>query len=265
MKVAILGSNGFVGKSLCKLLDNKFQIIPVNRQTLDLTNYLQVDNWLKTVQPDVVVNCASQGGKQALSKKEINYNEFQNNLAIFLNFYNSNHTKKFINIGSGAEFDLSNNIDNYDESKILDAIPIDSYSYSKNVIARMILDKPNFYTIRLFGCFGNLEDDFRLLKKVSQVPKLDLVDRYFDYISVSDLAIILENYIVHEKLPKDINCVYKNKLKLSYVVNLFKQYHRLNTIIEIIETSKKNYTGSSTKLDNLGIFLEGLESGIAQY
>jgi len=265
MKVAILGSNGFVGKSLHNLLQDKFNIIPVTRQTLNLTIFHEVDNWLKLESPDVIINCATAGGKQALSKQEVNYNELQNNLAIFLNFYNSPYTKKFINVGSGAEFEKTNNIENIDESKIFEIIPIDSYSYSKNLISRLVLEKSNFYTLRLFGCFGNLESEFRLFKRLSVVDNIDIVDRYFDYISITDFKLILEYYIRYQFLPKDMNCVYKAKFKLSEIVKHFINVHKLKTTVNIVETSKLNYTGSSYKLDNLGIFLEGLDSGIERY
>ncbi len=265
MKVAILGSNGFVGKSLCHIFKDKFTIIPVTRLDLNLTNFNEVDSWLNKCAPDIIVNCATAGGKQALSKQEVNYSELQNNLTIFLNFYNNKKTKKFINVGSGAEFEKSRDLSNIKEDEILNICPVDTYSYSKNIISRLVLNRENFYTLRLFGCFGKFEPDFRLFKKLNESISIELIDRYFDYISVKDYANIVEYYILNQGLPKDVNCVYKEKNKLSTIVDKFIDIHKLRTEVVIKSTTNENYTGNADRLNRLGIYLEGLESGIKKY
>ena len=46
MKILITGTNGYVGKSLCHGL-NDYNITGINRKICDLTNFDQVNNFLK--------------------------------------------------------------------------------------------------------------------------------------------------------------------------------------------------------------------------
>ena len=88
MIIAILGSNGYLGKFLTNRLslDQSVTVIPVNKQTIDLTNYTSVLNFLQANNIDTVINCAVAGGN--LQINDVNYKVLQDNLNIFLNFYN---------------------------------------------------------------------------------------------------------------------------------------------------------------------------------
>jgi nucleoside-diphosphate-sugar epimerase len=263
MKVAILGSNGFLGNYFTKNLSSDYDLIPVSRQVLDLTDSIKVKEWLEINTPDVIINCAINGGKLTLKEKV--YDDIQKNLIIFLNFYNnSKYFKKYINIGSGAEFNIFNSINNAKEEDILHSFPTDSYSYSKNIISRLVLEKPNFYTLRIFGCFDSLEPDYRLLKKFSSVS-LQLFDRKFDYISASDLCKIVDYYINNDELIKDINCVYSEKFMLSDILSKFNNYKKIKIPINVIGINDLNYTGDSSKLETLKINLDGLDLGLQKY
>lgn len=258
MKIVILGAGGFLGKCILKYLKN-YNLIAITRKELNLLNYFEVQTWLVNNEPDIIINCAIAGG----TKSGINLQSFddvKNNVSVFLNFYNnSQYFSKFINIGSGAEFDLDTDIDNFTEDKILNVIPKDSYGYSKNLISRLVLEKPNFYTLRLFGCFDNLEPNYRLFKKLLNSEKIIIKDRKFDYISAEDFCKILEFYIENNDLIKDINCVYQNKLWLNEILNKF------NIQFVCDEINLLNYTGNGDKLKTLNINFEGLDAGIKKY
>jgi nucleoside-diphosphate-sugar epimerase len=256
MKIAVLGSNGFLGNYICQNL--KHDVIPINRCNLNLNDFESVKQWLIDVSPDVIVNCATSGGKASLG--ETNYQDIQNNLSVFLNFFNnSQYVRKFINIGSGAEFDIDNNINQVKEAEILNVLPKDSYGYSKNIISRILLEKNNFYTLRLFGCFDKSEPDFRLFKKFLASSDFCLSDRQFDYISAEDFLLILDYFIVNNPKVRDINCVYPNKLYLSEILDKF------NKEFKILKTDLKNYTGNGDRLLSLNIPLKGLDYGIKKY
>ena len=258
MKVAVLGAGGFVGSIIVNYLQSKnYQVLPITRRELDLTNYTSVQEWLIKNKPYAIVNCATAGGKQRMGDARLD--DVQNNLTIFLNFYNnSQHFDKFINVGSGAEFDHSLNVDRAKESDILSVFPADGYSYSKNIIARLVLEKENFYTLRLFGCFDSTDPNFRLFKRFLNNEPLDLVDRQFDFFSAQDFCRVLTHYLNTEAEHRDINCVYKDKLYLSEILNKFKP-------VEITKTTDKNYTGDGSKLAKLRIPLIGLDESIRNY
>lgn len=264
MKVAILGAGGYLGKYLVKHLEPVYKVLPLSRDNIDLTNFVDVRDWLKTNRPDVVVHCAVAGGKQTVNGKI--YEDVQNNLNVFLNFYNnSQYFGKFINVGSGSEFDSRYSIDLALEEDIVKAFPAESYAYSKNLISRLVLEKDNFFTLRLFGCFDHSEPDFRLLKKFINSKVFDFYDRKFDYISASDFCKIVRHYVDSVPIHKDMNCVYKDKFYLSEILTKFKTLHHIPTELKIEGINILNYTGSSSKLESLGLALDGLDLGLTHY
>jgi dTDP-4-dehydrorhamnose reductase len=265
MKVAVLGANGFLGKFLTKQLTaDGYEVLPVSRYTVNLNSHSDVQHWLKVNTPDAVINCATAGGKAKLH--EIIYEDLHNNLSVFMNFYNnSNLFGKFINVGSGAEFDMTRNLDNIKEQEILSSSPKSSYGYSKNIIARLVLEKTNFYTLRLFGCFDASEPNFRLLRKALLQPTVDIVNKKFDYISARDFYQVVKYYLNNQVAVKDINCVYPKKIWLPKIVEKLKEYQKLNLKINVVAESDIHYTGNGYQLEKLGLPLEGLDIGLKNY
>lgn len=265
MKIAVLGANGYIGKYLSNSLAmDSLTVIPITRQTLDLANFQQVQSWLQSVQPNVIINCATATGH--FQTTDFVYHDVQNNLDIFLNFYNNSHLfDQFINVGSGAEFDRTLNIDNISESAIFTRQPKDSYGYSKNIIARLCAEKENFSTLRLFGCFNANEPAHRLFQKFAKQPTVDLIDRYVDYISLDDFCIIIKQCLTNITIHKDVNCVYPEKYLLSEIFSLFQDIHKINTHMNIVNTDLKNYTGSADQISELNLPLRGFIQGIKDY
>jgi len=264
MKIAVLGSRGYLGSYISnRLISKKYDVLPITREDLDLTNYSAVVNWLTQNRPNIIINCAIAGRNNLT---DISYSAIQNNLGIFLNFFNnSQYFDRFINIGSGAEFDMITDIDHANENDILKITPAESYAYSKNIISRLVLEKDNFYTIRLFGCFDFSEPSNRLLKKISSNDFVEINDRQFDYVSASDLFHLLEFYLNNDNLIKDINCVYPKKILLSELIEKFISIHNIKRNFNISSTLGKTYTGSSTNLESLNLNLEGLDIGLKFY
>lgn len=260
MKIAILGARGFLGSYLTKHFSSRgHTVFPVTRETVNLESFYDVDFWLSKHSPDVIVNCAISGGGSKVN--DINYSDVQRDLTIFLNFYNNPRVKKYINIGSGAEFDRRNPIVNELEEAILFSRPLESYGFTKNTISRMCLGKENFYTIRLFGCFDKSEPDIRLFKRYLSDPGILIEDKFFDYVSASDFAKVVEAYCRQHDWPKDINCVYKEKYKLSSILMKLKP----GTPPNVTESLGRSYTGAGHKLAGLTIQLDGLEKGLKDY
>jgi GDP-L-fucose synthase len=258
-KIAILGGNGFLGNCFAQKLPEKyFEILPVTRKDVDLRSYLDVKNWCEKNKPDYIINCATAG-----NKKSFNYydeEEFQNNLDIFLNVINYGRYKKIINIGSGAEFDLTCNIDRVEEGDIFYRYPKDSYGYSKNKISRISVELDNAYILRVFGCFDHTEPNFRLFAKHLNGDLKSIDDREFDYISADDLTKILLEVIFNDNIPRDINCVYREKLYLSDILNRVSL-----SPFKINSVSEKNYTASGKLLSSLNLDLIGLDRSIQNY
>jgi dTDP-4-dehydrorhamnose reductase len=257
MRIAVLGANGFLGKFITSQLTAKgYNVHPVTRKDVDLTNFFSVTRWLEDLEPYAIINCATA---PAIGVDVCSYDDIQNNLNIFLNFYNNGHNfTKFINVGSGAEFDRRLDINRATEDSVLLAHPKDSYGYSKNVMSRLSFRHEKFYTLRLFGCFHPTEPEFRLFNRVARGEDVKVVDRQFDYFSARDFLVVLEHYLNNDVYFRDINCVYEEKLYLSQVLNKIKP-------VEVTGENPLNYTGNGRKLAGLNLPLLGLDESIKEY
>lgn len=262
MKIAVLGSRGFVGSSITNFFKLKCNVTPITRDTLDLLNPIVVKDFLKEQKFDVIINCA------AIMTDNNSIFDARNNLGIFLNFYNNaTYFGKFINTGSGAEFDREQNIDHVPEELIFSRLPKDSYGFGQNVKSRLCYEKENFYTLRIFNCFGNKEQKTRLFPRIlennSEIKITN--DRYFDYFSVHDLLTLTDHCIENNWTIKDCNCSYETKYKISEVAKLFCRLHNTDKKVQIESDSQTNYTGDYKKIKSLNVNLLGLEKGLEYY
>jgi len=88
MSVLVLGSTGFIGKSLMKRLEKEpVKVTGVSRSTgVDLLDYKQVSDCIASVRPDVIYNVASHGGSLHYVKKYA-ASVYSDNLQMGLNLY----------------------------------------------------------------------------------------------------------------------------------------------------------------------------------
>lgn len=261
MKIAVLGARGFVGRNVADHLNQSHQVTYVTRDTLDLLDPVVVKDFLKSNLFDVVVNCAS------MMTDNNSIVDARNNLGMFMNCYdNSQYYGKFINTGSGAELDRDFNLWLADESLLFNRMPKDSYGWGQNMKSRLCYHKENFYTIRIFNCFGFGEIPTRIFPRFIKEDYLEISnDRYFDYFSIQDLCKVVDHCIENTWNHKDVNAVYKEKNKISQVLGMFCALNKLEPNFKVVSVSENNYTGSSARLDTLGIKLDGLAEGLREY
>jgi GDP-L-fucose synthase len=261
MKIAILGSRGFVGRNIASHLSETHEVTGVTRDTLNMLDPIAVKKFLEDNLFDVVINCA------AVMTNDETLHDARNNLGMFMNFYNNSDLfGKFINTASGAEFDRTTDIDGLLESVIFNRMPRDSYGFGQNVKSRLCVDKDNFYNIRIFNCFGYGELPSRIFPRFIAQKQMEITnDRYFDYFSIQDLCRVVDHCIDNDWPIKDVNAVYPDKHKISEVLALFCKIKNLQPNLKVVSESPNNYTGSGLSLQTLGIKLDGLEKGIRDY
>lgn len=261
MKIAVLGSNGFVGSSLAMYLNRKFDVHSVNRKTLDLLSHSDVKKFLQNEKFDVILNCA------AVMTQNDSLHDTRNNLSLFMSFFNNSSLfGKFINLGSAAEYDRSENIENVKEEEIFQRIPKDSYGYGQNIKTRLCYEKENFFGLKIFNCFGSGEASTRTFPRLINQPIFKVnPNRYFDFFSIQDLCKVVEYSLKNDLKYKDINCVYSEKYTVEQIANKFVFLNNLNCEVEVASFSDINYTGDSTKLSSLKLDLLGLDDSFEKY
>ena len=268
--VLLTGGNGFIAREIYSEFkkSKKFKIITTNRNTLDVSDRQQVDNFFSENHVDYVIHTAINGGKR-LDKDDVS--AFFENISMFQNL--ASHSDKFklmVNFGSGAEFDRSNVIDMVQEEQLFNRLPQDYYGLVKNLIARNIFDNyENIVNFRLFGCFGARENPQRLIKNCyskltgGEDATIDQ-NKEMDYIFVGDLCSVLDLYLTSSaQLPRDLNLCYDQKMTLYDIAMMIKNFTKSkNNVIIGKPNNGKPYTGDSQKLQGLNLDLLGVEGGI---
>ena len=219
MKVCVLGSNGFVGSNLLKYTDWN----GVTHRELDLTDQHAVEKHFNEHKYDVVIHCAVVGGSRLKpDDSDVAYKNilmFENVVRVFKG--------KLIYFSSGAA--LRGNP------------PTDPYGLSKWVIDRRIETIPNAYSLRIWGCYGpgELPSRFSAVCKREGHVVIDQ-DRYFDFIDIEDVRKIVKEYVNGNKIKKECNLVYTEKLLLSQWAEKF------GATWEIVDNSKMGESYCST-------------------
>ena len=249
MKILITGGNGYVAKSLTAALRNNHEVYTITRKQLNLIDSKAVNTWFKDKHFDVVIHCAVVGGSRLkLEDSSI----IDQNLQMYYNLLtHKNKYNKFINFGSGAELFTEHT----------------PYSLSKSIIRESIIEKENFYNIRIFGVFDENEWETRFIKTsikkyINNEPMEIHQNKYMDFFYIEDLVSLVEFYILNDNLPKEIDCTYCESKTLYHITDIIN--HLNNHQVEI----KLNNSGIGIKyigkFTDLGINYIGLEKGIIE-
>jgi nucleoside-diphosphate-sugar epimerase len=188
LKILITGGNGYIGKSLFNALKDKHEVTCISREDFDLSNFEDTKDFFKYKYFDVLIHCAITGGSRL---KEDTIDTFDNNLRMYYNLLNNQHCYgKFINFGSGAEY---NNPDSF-------------YGKSKSIISESIKYKSNFYNIIIYAVFDENELDTRFIKAnikryINNEPMLVSSNKKMTFFYMQDL-IKLVNHIIDTEPKK---------------------------------------------------------------
>jgi len=267
MNVLVTGANGFLGSNIVKISNNSFNFFGVTKSNFNLFSVSDIDAFLFKNKIDAIIHCAIEGGRR-LEKDD--YDVFYKNILMYENLMKfKDRYKIFINIASGAEFDRQNNINVYKEEELYKNVPVDYYGLSKNIISKLHNQFQRGINLRLFNCFYPNELDTRFIsnnirKYINKQSMVIHQDRYLDFFYLKDFIKILEYYLyIPMDLPNDINVSYKEKYKLSDILNKINNLNEHKSEIIIKEDGLTlSYTGDSNKLEKLNISFKGIDNGI---
>jgi GDP-L-fucose synthase len=196
MNILITGGNGYIAKSLYNSLKDIHYVMSISRYDFDLTNREATNDFFKHRLFDVVIHCAVKGGSRLA---EDNWSIIDDNLSMYYNLLaNKSHFDKLIHFGSGAEKHAKDT----------------PYGLSKHVIRQSILEKDNFYNLRIFGVFDENELDTRFIKAnilryIKKEPIQIHENKFMDFFYMQDLISVVQYYIREREPSKEFDCVYE--------------------------------------------------------
>lgn len=269
MKILFTGKNGFVGKNILPILNDKFEIVAPTRTQLDLRDLDKVLTFVKEGKFDVICHFANPN---PVKNDEDQLDRiFEDSLRIFMNLHAaSKYCDKMLYLGSGAEYDKRNELKLVSEEKIGESIPIDSYGFSKYIMNELSSKSNNMYNLRIFGCFGPYDHDSKFIKhsiNCSMDDQLITIRQncYFDYLFVDDLAKIIEWFIENDPKHMNYNVCTGKRISLEEIaIEVARQMNNLNGVKVMSEGFNREYTADNKRLLNeLGPFkFTSLEDGI---
>ncbi len=270
-KILITGANSFLVKSISpSLKKDGHYVCSFNHQDLDITDFNSLKKFFEKEESyDLIIHCATKGcGRDTDSLQDFYDNLLMiNNLLFFSHKYS-----KMIVFSSGSEFNVDGNIFNQLENQY-DSVPNQYYSFSKYIQTKLIENNPKIINLRIFNCFGPLENENRFVKTclrnyINKQPLTIFQDKYFDFFYIDDLITIIKYLInITPQEHLELNCVYNEKYKLSEVANIINNLDNYQVPVIIKEKMGKSYCGDGIRLNKLsfGSELIGLKKGIKKY
>jgi GDP-L-fucose synthase len=267
--ILLTGSNGFIGKNIKEsYLSKKYEILAPNSSELNLLDELSVANFFDLNTVEIVIHAATKRcNRESYNKEDM----LSTNLRMFFNLEShKNKYKKFLNLGSGAVYDLRQSMVKITEQTFGKYIPVDMYGFSKYVISKYIEGEPRFYDLRLFGIFGKYEDfTMRLIsnlicKSLLNKPLTLNQNRIFDYLYIDDLFRILDFFIENESDNRAFNLTPDDSISFVEIAEKIQQITSKKLPINMKQKGTGlEYTGDNSRLKEFSPKIEFIPIDIA--
>ena len=248
-KILILGSNGFFGKNLKKLLKcSDRDLIYIERKDIDILDKEKLNQVFNNLQPSVVINCCGLIGSSESNKLIDQFTILNINLMLNINILNCCDRYNIEKLITFSTYRLFTDVDeNYNEEDInfIDTnVDNAGYLLSKAIMdkqIKLLKQKSNiniicFFLPNIFGFFDKFSNDARIVPSLINkiyLAKKDESDLYINSNSANLVNIIFINDIVrlvHTSIYENIDgniLVFNEKSTFS----LFQLTQILSTIM----------------------------------
>lgn len=268
--ILLTGSGGFIGKNLKEYLSDKYNLFCPRSYELDLRDFKSVKDYFDNNDIDFIIHCATTGGVRGCEDpdtcEEDNIKMLQNLLEV------KNNDVRILTFGSGAAYAKDRNLHKVKESQIGEVIPKDLYGKSKMRIAQLTLSTEDVLCLNIFACYGKYEKESRfpsyaIIQNLKSEPIVINQNVIFDYLYITDLCKIAEQFIKHWPKNKVINVTPANSISLFEIAEIINKISGYKSQICFKNPGMNfEYTGDNTVLlQEIPDFkFTSLEEGLSQ-
>jgi nucleoside-diphosphate-sugar epimerase len=256
-KILILGSTGYVGSNLKKIIKKEFLLKSINYKKKDKdTLFLNLQNTKEKIQkinkfsPEVIIN-SSWYGIPIFNKK--NCQKSIADAILFMKIMKKiKSCKKIIFLGSCAEYKSERKkISLRETSKNLNQT--DNLGIYKNKLRRIIFKKFskdfNILWLRLFYVFGRNQKSHTLLKILQTKKKqieINTPYSYIDFIHIDDVAKLIKKFVLSNIKSGIYNVGTGKGFQIKKVCEKYKKKN-LKIIYNYANNSKKYIIANTFK------------------
>jgi UDP-glucose 4-epimerase len=255
-RILLTGGNGFIGRTLLNsALASEYHIEAPSSKELNLSDTAAVDAYFQDRTFEAVIHSAVKPGhRNATDATDL----VQTNLRLFHNLKRHRHRfGTFINLGSGAIYDTSQDIVQAKEAQQFERFPSDEHGFCKYVMGQQLELLPQSVNLHLFGIFGPHEDwQIRFISNAVCKTLVDLPitlrqNRCFSYLYAPDLVPVLRHFIEHRPQYTAYNVVPNEVQELASLAEQVQLLSGKSLPIHIAQAGNgREYTGCNDRLCN---------------
>lgn len=253
LKILVTGASGFIGKNLAEYLGDHHELLIPRHDELDLLDEPSVEKYLRKHVVDVVIHTAGKPGhRNAKDPSAVFYSDTR---MYFSLLRNQDYFGKLIITGSGAVYDVRNDIVKINEEDWKTKLPSDEHGFFRYVTAHHIEMSQGVIDLRLFGVFGKYEDyairfiSNAICKVLFDLPITIRQNRTFDYLYVNDLFPVVDYFIGHDGKHREYNVTPDDAVTLHQVAERVLSVSGKNLPILISrEGMGLEYSGDNSRL-----------------
>jgi len=272
MKVLVTGGSGFIGRNIKEsYLSQKYTIVAPTRAELDVTSDESIEAYFKKHSFDVLIHSAAKPGHRNAADHS---NLLLTNARMIFNLLKyQNSFGKFINMGSGAIYDLLHYRPKMKEDYFGTYIPKDDHGFNKYILGKVMPTLHNVYDFRIFGIYGRYEDyairfiSNAICKAIFDLPITLRQNRKFDYLYIDDLMPVLEHFIDHDPVQRSFNITPNHSEELLGIAHMVNRVAGNKVEVRVAQEGLgMEYSGDNTLLHSeiKNLRFTPLEKGIEQ-
>ena len=169
MKIAITGSTGLVGSRVVELLNKDFTFIPLNHDSIDITNENSVKKTLDNLEFDLLLHCAGYTNVDGAETEKEKARALNVDATQYLFDATKKKDEKFIYISTDFVFDGSSGTSEENSNQN----PIGYYGLTKYEGEKVVLGKAMIVRISypFRAAYDKRSDFFRTIKSLIQQGK----------------------------------------------------------------------------------------------